>query len=302
MHTVAPFAVPHYLLPSSGNADRLQDVFLTSLRQGGSNMPDRKGVIVTGGAGLIGSILSEGLGDYFDLTSYDLREAAGAKSVIGDLGDLGALTRAFEGQDAAVHLAADRSASAAWDSALQHNFIGTYNVFEAAKRAGVKRVVFASSNHATGGFYLVEPWKHICEGRFDLLEEGKYPLVDESYRIRPDGYYGVSKAFGEALGSYYNDYHGVGSIHLRIGWVLAGDDPAFSPFALSLWLSHRDIAQIVRKSLEAPDSLDYGVFYATSDNTWKIFDISRAKTVLGYAPEDRAGSEFTKGPVPARDR
>ncbi len=122
--------------------------------------------------------------------------------------------------------------------------------------------------------------------------------MNESDRIRPDGYYGVAKAYGEALGSYYNDYHGLSSIHLRIGWVLADDDPTFSPFALSIWLSHRDTAQIVQRSIDAPASLTYEVVYATSDNRWNIFSIDRARELLGYTPEDAAGSDYTSGPSP----
>ena len=265
-------------------------------------MAAKKKVLITGGAGLIGSILIDRLGDRYDFSSLDLKASKNARSVVGNLAELDTVVEAFTGQDTVVHLAADRRADSPWDSNLPNNFIGTYNVFEAARRCGVKRVIFASSNHATGGFYLDEPWKHICEGNFAKLQAGKYPLVDESYRIRPDGYYGVAKAYGEALGSYYCDYHGVGSIHLRIGWVLSEDNPKFSPFALSLWLSHRDTAQIVQRCIDAPASLSYGIFYATSDNKWKIFDITRAKNVLGYEPEDAAGEEFTAGPPPKRDQ
>ena len=100
----------------------------------------------------------------------------------------------MEGQDAVVHLAADTAVEATWESTLSNNFVSTYNVFEASKRAGVRGVVFASSQHATGGYYLDEPWKHICDGNFHLLEAGQYPLVDEACAIRPDGYYGASKA------------------------------------------------------------------------------------------------------------
>jgi len=162
-------------------------------------------------------------------------------------------------------------------------------------------VVFASSNHAQGGFYLEDPWKQVAEGRFDELEPG-YRLVNEDDRIRPDGYYGVSKAFGEAMGSYYDDYHGVSSIHLRIGWVLSDDDPTFSPFALSLWLSHRDTAQAVSKAIDAPESLGYAVTYVTSDNQWKIFSIDKAREILGYAPEDAAGGEWEHRDPPVRDQ
>ena len=262
----------------------------------------KKKVLITGGGGLIGGVLIDRLGDRYNLSSLDLKEADGVPSHVASLEDLDAMQPAFAGVDAVVHLAADRSAYAEWDSVLPNNLIGTYNIFEASRREGVKRVIFASSNHATGGFYLDEPWSLVGTGQFDKLEAGAYPLVDEDVMIRPDGLYGVSKAFGEAIGSYYNDYHSLGSIHLRIGWVISTDDPTFSPFALSLWLSHRDVAQIVRLSIDAPADLRYRIYYATSDNKWKIFDISRAKAELGYIPEDGSGSEFTQGPPPVRDR
>jgi NAD+ dependent glucose-6-phosphate dehydrogenase len=265
-------------------------------------MTDRPKVLITGGAGLIGSILVDKLSEKYDFTSFDLKESSKARSVVGDLSNYAEVEKAFAGHDAVVHLAADRSVEASWDSALKNNFVATYNVFEAAKRVGVKRVVFASSQHATGGFYTVEPWKFIVDGEFGKLTHGQYPLLDETCQIRPDGYYGTSKAYGEALGSYYNDYHGLSSIHLRIGWVLSNDDPTFSPFALSLWLSHRDIAQLVDLSLGAPESHRYGIYYATSDNKWKIWDISRAKAELGYKPFDAAGEEFVPGPPPGRDQ
>ena len=259
-------------------------------------------VLITGGAGLIGSVLIERLGSIYDISSLDLRPAEGVPSTIGSLDDYDAIRPAFDGIDTVVHLAADRAAYAEWDSVLPNNLVGTYNVFEASRDAGVKRVIFASSNHATGGYYLVPPWKHIADGDFDQLVAGEYALVDESAAIRPDGFYGVSKAFGEAIGSYYNDYHGVSSIHLRIGWVISSDDPTFSPFALSLWLSKRDAAQVVQRSIDAPESLRYGIYYATSDNRWKIFDISRAKAELGFKPEDGAGGDYNPGPPPVRDR
>jgi len=262
-------------------------------------MADKKRVLITGGAGLIGSILREHLSDRFELTSLDRVEVPGAKSFAGDISEFDQIRPAFEGQDAVVHLAADPNARGEWDTNLKNNFIGTYNVFEAARQAGVKRVVFASSNHATGGYYLDAPWKHIVAGEFDKVER-PYTLVDESMRIRPDGYYGTAKAYGEALGSYYLDYHGVQSIHLRIGWVMRGNDPTFAPFALALWLSYRDAAQIVQKAVDAPATLPYAIVYATSDNRWKIFSLDNARKLLGYQPQDGAGEKWTPRPAPAR--
>lgn len=254
---------------------------------------DKQKVLITGGAGLIGSIMIDKLEDKYEFSSLDLREADGVKSTVANLDDMEAITPAFEEIDTVVHLAADRSPDGSWDSILKNNFVATYNVFEASKRAGVKRVVFASSNHAEGGYYLDAPWKTVMDGDFHLLEQDNYELVTERHMIRPDSYYGVAKAYGEALGSYYNDYHGVSSFHLRIGWVLEHDDPTFSGYALSVWLSHRDTAQLMDLCISAPESHKYDIFNATSDNTWKIFDIAHAKEALGYKPEDRAGSEFT---------
>ena len=261
-----------------------------------------KKVIITGGAGLIGSVLSQHLGGKYEISSFDVKPAEGIHSFTGNLTNLGALVEAFANQDTVVHLAADRRAYSDWESNLQNNFLGTYNVFEAAKQCGIKRVIFASSNHATGGYYQQEPWKSVGDGRFADLTHGEYPLVDEAYRIRPDGYYGTAKAFGEAIGSYYTDYHGLSSLHLRIGWVISDDDPTFSPFALSLWLSHRDCAQIVDLCIAASESLHYDTFFATSDNKWKIFSIERAKRVLGFAPADGADEQWTERMPYERDR
>lgn len=256
-------------------------------------MPDKRKILITGGAGLIGSIMIDKLGDKYEFSSLDLREAKDLPSTVANLDDLEAIAPAFDGIDTVVHLAADRSPAGSWESILKNNFIATYNVFEASKRAGVKRVIFASSNHAEGGYYLDAPWKHVHDGNFHLLEQDNYELITEKHLVRPDSYYGVAKAYGEALGSYYNDFHGLSSFHLRIGWVIVGDDPTFSAYALSLWLSHRDTAQIIDRCISAPKSHRYDIFNATSDNTWKIFSIDHAKEALGYKPEDRAGSDFT---------
>ena len=121
----------------------------------------KKKVLITGGAGLIGSVLIDRLGDRYELSSLDLKDADGVPSRVASLDDLDDMQPAFAGIDSVVHLAADRAAYAEWDSVLPNNLVGTYNVFEASRREGVKRVIFASSNHATGGFYLgrtLESW------------------------------------------------------------------------------------------------------------------------------------------------
>ncbi|MCH9025117.1 MAG: hypothetical protein IH931_07265, partial [candidate division Zixibacteria bacterium] len=95
------------------------------------------------------------------------------------------------------------------------------------------------SHHAEGGYYLDAPWKHINDGNCHLLEQDNYELVTEKHMIRPDSYYGVAKAYGEALGSYYNDYHGLSSIHIRIGFTISTDDWTWSGAAAALRLLSR---------------------------------------------------------------
>ena len=247
----------------------------------------KKKVLITGAAGCIGQVLVNRLGDRYEFSSLDLVEAKNVPSTVADISNLDAIVTAFYGQDAVVHLAADPHPNASWQSALSNNIIGTYNIFEASRLTGIRRVVVASSNHVMGGYYLESPWKHVISDKFDKLESG-YPLVTELMPIRPDSYYGISKATGESLGSYYWDYHGISSVHLRIGWVLANDDTTISAYAQSLWLSHRDVAQLFRLGLDAPTSLGYLVVNATSDNKRKIFSLDHAFETLGFKPEDGA--------------
>ena len=250
-----------------------------------------KNILITGGAGLVGSVLTKGLKDKFNISILDIKKVDGVDSHTGDISNIDSIVPAFKGIDTVVHLAGDRRVYGDWDSILNNNIIGLYNIYEAARLSGVKRVVFASSQHATGGFYDVEPYSFINDGKYEKLPTNYKPL-DETCRIRPDSFYGASKSFGESMSSYYSDFHDISTINIRIGWVISDDDPTFSPASLNLWLSHRDIVQIIDLSINAPEEIKYDTFYATSDNYWKIWSIEKAKKILGYKPFDAAGSEF----------
>ena len=255
-------------------------------------MPEKKKVLVTGMAGQIGGIIRRSLGDRYELSGLDRQAVEGVPSTVADIADLEAMRPAFENVDVVVHLGADPSPRGSWESILDNNIVGTRNVYEASKRAGVKRVVFASSNHAVGNYPLMQdPYKAIYDGRLGEVRRPFPPLTTDL--IRPDSYYGVSKAFGEALGSYYHDDCGISVICLRIGWVMTPDDPSFSPPALSLWLSHRDAAQLIQKSIDAPTSVGFAVVNGESDNVLSIWDIEMTSDVLGYVPEDGAGEHWT---------
>ena len=250
-----------------------------------------KNILITGGAGLVGSVLTKGLKDKFNISILDIKKVDGVDSHTGDISNIDSIVPAFKGIDTVVHLAGDRRVYGNWDSILNNNIIGLYNIYEAARLSEVKRVVFASSQHATGGFYDVEPYSFINDGKYEKLPTNYKPL-DETCRIRPDSFYGASKSFGESMSSYYSDFHDISTINIRIGWVISDDDPTFSPASLNLWLSHRDIVQIIDLSINAPEEIKYDTFYATSDNYWKIWSIEKAKKILGYKPFDAAGSEF----------
>ncbi len=254
-------------------------------------MADKKKVLVTGLSGLVGTAIRGEFEKRYELSSlsrYGTEGLDDAHNFKGNIAELETMIPAFEGQHTVVHLAADRSANANWESALRNNFIGVYNVYEAAKQAGVKRVVFGSSQHAIGGFYQDEPYKTILAGKFDEVKR-PFKLIDETVPIRPDGYYGASKAYAEGLGSYYSEFHGISSINIRIGWTISNDDPTTNGGGLAMWLSHRDTAQIHVKAVDAPDDLMYTVVFAMSDNTWNIFSLDKAREVLGYEPQDNAG-------------
>ena len=162
-----------------------------------------------------------------------------------------------------VHLGG-HSVEGPWETILQSNIVGCYNLFEAARRKGVKRIVFASSNHAVG-FYP------------------RHRRIGTDVTVRPDSRYGVSKAFGEALGALYADKHGLRVLCLRIGHVL---EAPVDRRRLSIWLSPEDLVQLVRIGLEHPE-LRYEIFYGASNNERSWWDNSRAYA-YGYRPTGRA--------------
>lgn len=266
-------------------------------------MSEKKRVLVTGLSGVVGSAIRREFERRYELSSlsrYGIDDFPEERNFRGDIADLDAILPAFEGQHTVVHLAADRRAVAGWASVLRNNLVGTYNVFEAARLAGVKRVVVGSSNLAMGGYYLDPPYSHILSGRFDKVTR-PYPLIEEDMQIRPLGFYGVSKAYGEAVGSFYKDFHGLSAIHLRIGYTMSSDNPKVLPASLALWLSNRDTAQVHVRAVDAPESLRYAVLNATSDNHWKIFSLQRARDLIGFEPQDDAGDTVVPGPLPERD-
>ena len=246
-------------------------------------------VLVTGSSGLIGAMLIGALGNRYDLSGLDIARPDGAPDVpttVADVSDYEAMSKAFDGVDAVVHLAANPATTTPWPDVLRNNISATHNVYEAARQHGVKRVVFASSNHAVGNFEMDEPYKSIVAGDYEGLEAGEYPIVTNTVPIRPDSDYGVSKAFGEAVGRYYHEHFGLEVACLRIGTVNRQNNPLGSVRHYATWLSHRDLAALVNGCLSRP--IGFEIFYGVSNNKWRFWDISHARQVVGYDPQDNA--------------
>jgi NAD+ dependent glucose-6-phosphate dehydrogenase len=250
----------------------------------------KRKILITGMAGRIGRMITQRLSDKYDLTSLDMKPAEGFVSHVANISDLDAIRPAFTGQQTVVHLAADPNADAPWDSIHKNDIVGTYNVMEAAKQAGVERVVFASSNHVVGYLPMKdEPYLAYFEQRDDDLPDPVPMITAEA--SRPDGFYAVAKAFGESLGSYYWDAFGLSCIALRIGGVHDIDSPeGMGPLGRSLYLSHNDAAHLVDCAISAPASLGFAVVYGVSNNTLRFHDIETAADLIGYHPQDDAGT------------
>lgn len=225
-------------------------------------------ILITGAAGVVGAGLR---GQFADgtrrLRLFDRLEVAdlGAheEAIRGDIGDTEALARAMQGVRAVIHLAGCTT-DAPMDAQIDGNIRGTWNVFDAARAAGVERVVFASSHHVVGYYPRTR-------------------RIGPDALLRPDSRYGLTKAFGEQVGAMFADKYGLRVLCIRIGFVL---DKPVDRRRLAIWSSWRDLAQLVRIGLDHPE-LRYAVVFGVSANTRSFFDNSAAFR-LGYRPEDNA--------------
>ena len=236
-------------------------------------------VLVTGAAGNIGSYFAEqNRGRYrlrLMLRDDDEREELErfGEIVIGDLTNLQRMKELCAGVDTVLHLAATASPSSTWDEILPANIIGSYNIFAAAKSAGCRRVIYASSIHAVSG----------------------YPAdvqVKTSDPVNPGDLYGVSKCFGEALARYCAEKEDLSAIALRIG--------AFEPIEvaqdeaniglLDAYVSRRDLNQLIIKCIDA-EHVQWAVFNGLSNNRFKRLDLSDARELVGYEPLDDLAEE-----------
>jgi nucleoside-diphosphate-sugar epimerase len=242
-------------------------------------------VLITGLSGLIGGALRKHIEGTHTLRGLNRRAVPGVDCHLADLGDLAAIRPAFAGIDTVVHLAAAAGDHNDPADIMRSNVTGAYNVFEAARLAGVARVIFASSGATVAGWEREPPLEHIVAG--DYAKVGSWVRLTHECALRPGGLYGASKIWGEALGRHYSDAYGMSVICLRIGRVKAEDRPT-GPRDLSVWCSQRDVVRMIAACIEAPPSLRFDTFFVVSDNRWSYRDIEHARQILGWAPVDSA--------------
>lgn len=252
----------------------------------------RERIAVTGSAGTIGRRLCSDLARDCEIVRIDLHDA----DVVADVRDPEAMLAALKGCTTVIHLAGVVAVDASWDDVYPTDIGGTYNVYEAARANGVTRIIFASSNHAVG--------MNEVENAPRIYEPGFGRVIGTSDPYRPDGLYGVWKAFGEVLGRYYSDAFGLQVACVRIGSITEADDPIhesvressgwlgltdeqkFARYAAT-WMSQRDFARLVRCILAR--DVPFAIVYGVGDNATRFWDLEAGRTIYGFWPLDGTG-------------
>lgn len=265
----------------------------TSPRAGGS----RRTVLITGASGLIGAAAAKELVATHVVRALNRRDAPPYETHRADISDFDAIRPAFEGVDTVVHLSA-LLIEATEAELTRVNLVGTQNVFAAASAAGVRRVVFASSGSVMGGYHRDEPFSSLLkweDARISAaaarLRDGSadtsrpWRLISDRDPVRPTVFYAYTKVAGETLGRFYHETKGMSVICIRFGAVSAQDRPR-SAAAAAVFMSQRDAAQVVRRSVHVSDSIGFETFYALSDNAARFRDLERAREVVGYRAQD----------------
>jgi nucleoside-diphosphate-sugar epimerase len=231
----------------------------------------RTRVLLTGAGGRIGPHILPTFHERYDLTVLDRNPVAGEPAtILSDLQDIDVLRRAMQGCEAVVHLAATANEAPFLDDLVPNNIVGMYNMLTAAVETGVRRFVFASTVQTVRSHAMTLP-------------------VRPADPPRPVSLYGATKVFGETLGRYFHDTHGLEFVAIRIGWFQPYDSPMFRerPVVGTIWLSPRDAARILQCAVEKPD-VGYAVVFGTSKTTKDVLSLQEARDLLGYEPQDDA--------------
>lgn len=243
-------------------------------------------VLVTGASGLIGQLVINRLRDRYDFSGLSRRPLEGIPYTQASVTDWDAVRAACAGSDTVLHLAAETQDYDDWDTVVDTTMGGTLNVFRAAQEAGAKRVVFASAGSTMLG-YQFDPasvYAQLADNKLQRMPAGARMILHTD-PARPADFYSVGKLFGEHLGRLFSDKYGMSVLVIRVGAVLPGDKPTIVR-ELPGYLSHRDLVNIIDKTLSAPMSLRYDIFHAVSNNARRWRDIDHSRQVLGWEPLD----------------
>ena len=260
-----------------------------------------KKVLITGISGVVGSsayMLMHQFPDQYELYGLGRRRALSERVTDGrnialpdsrhfvvEIADFDAVRAAVDGMDVVVHLAAYLSDND-WQVVLRDNIDGAYNIFEACRQAGVSRVITASTVQVSTGQRKREPYNAVSTGRLQPLPDGVPPLSPR-VAAEPRNLYAASKVFNESLCHVFAHKYEMSCLAIRIGWVV-GEDEVPNPNSEDIWCSQRDIAQLIRSCVAAPDHVTCDVFYGMSNNRYLWVDLSNARDKLGFEPQDRA--------------
>jgi len=246
-------------------------------------------VLITGASGNLGAKLRRHLEGRYRLRLLDINPRGDASIVRADLSRWSVeWTERFRQADVVVHLAADPTAHQTWHRVIEPNIDGVVNVFYASVLAGVRRVIYASSNHVMGG-YKDEPDPPRITTEIPSKPGTRYVVDGEPRDSTP---YGSAKLFGERVGKCFSDSTGLSVIAARIGWVPPGDNrPEDLPtereaWFRMMWLSNRDFCQLIERCIEADPGIRFAVVNGMSANTGMRWDLEYTKKLVGYEPQD----------------
>ena len=258
-----------------------------------------KKILITGVSGLIGSSVYTRLAsepDHYDVFGFSQSRAPSVRVPEGrdidipddhfrrgEVQDMDAVREAVSDMDAVVHMAATWDL---FDDILPHNLVGAYNLFEACKEAGVKRIIAASTIQVSMGQHRSEPYRSIAAREYDDVPDD-FTNVTVREPAEPRNLYAASKVWAESLARVYAHTTALSCLCIRIGWVVAEDRPPHKN-AVDIWCSQRDIAQLIECCITADDDLRFGIFYGMSKNRWNWVDLKDAREKVGYIPEDSA--------------
>ena len=229
-------------------------------------------ILITGAGGGIGSTLVKGMKDRYALRGLDRVPMPDLEdAIVGDMADFDTVLKATQDMDAVIHLANDKTRpvgerirTSGGDTLPSNNFIGTYNLFEAARQSGVRRFVYASRAG------LLSPYPKSIMRTVDMMP-------------RPESYYSISKVFGESMGYMYTRQFGMEFVAVRIGNFNRDRPYPDHPHQLS----HGDAVRVFERAVTHP-GVKFEIVFGVSDSTWKLYDLEHGKKAIGYYPQDKS--------------